>query len=413
MITGGGTAGHTNPGIAIGEALVAAGVDRDRIRFVGGRRGNEEELVTAAGFRIDTLPGRGIPRSVSLGALKAAAELTYGTLVGFWSVLRHRPAAVVCLGGYAAVAVSLAAVLLRVPVVVSEQNARASAVNRLIGRWARVCALPFPDTDLPNGVVTGNPIRQAVVDAVVGGDRATARRRLDLPADRVVVAVWSGSLGATSVNTATRELVEGWAGRSDLAVRHIVGRRDWDRFATPPELDGLLYQLVEYETAMPDVLVAADVAVCRSGASTVAELAVAGLPTVLVPLPNAPRDHQRANAAELVEAGGARLLDDGDLDGPTLAGRLEDLVDDGNTRRVMARAAASVGRPDAAAAVARLVVEAAGIDITRIGAARIGAARIEAAQIDADEAAPTAGDPSPRPDPPRPPSDGDPRGDRR
>ncbi|MFV0259554.1 MAG: UDP-N-acetylglucosamine--N-acetylmuramyl-(pentapeptide) pyrophosphoryl-undecaprenol N-acetylglucosamine transferase, partial [Acidimicrobiales bacterium] len=362
VITGGGTAGHTNPGIAIGEALVAAGVDRNRIRFVGGRRGNEEELVTAAGFRIDTLPGRGIPRSVSLRALKAAVELAYGTLVGFWSVLRHRPAAVVCLGGYAAVAVSLAAVLLRVPVVVSEQNARASAVNRLIGRWARVCALPFPDTDLPDGVVTGNPIRRAVVDAVVGGDRAAARGRLGLPADRVVVAVWSGSLGATSVNTATRELVERWADRSDLALRHIVGRRDWERFATPPPLDGLVYQLVEYETAMPDVLLAADVAVCRSGASTVAELAVAGLPAVLVPLPNAPRDHQRANAAELVDAGGARLLEDGDLAGSTLADGLADLVDDEATRRAMARAASSVGRPDAAAAVGRRGLDAGGLN---------------------------------------------------
>jgi len=365
VITGGGTAGHTNPGIAVAQSLVALGLAVEDIHFVGGRRGNEGTLVRQAGFTIDELAGRGIQRRPTPANLGAAVSLVRGLVQGFGLVLGHRPRVVLCLGGYAAFAVSLAAVVLRVPVVVTEQNARASAVNRLIGRFAKVCALPFPDTDLPRGVVTGNPSLPAVVAAVTGANVASARAALDLPPDRVVVAVWSGSLGATRVNTAVRELAERWADRSDLAIRHVVGRRDWERFRTPPEAvtaGDLVYQLVEYEDRMPLVLVAADLAVCRSGASTVAEISIAGLPAVLVPLPHAPNDHQRANTAELVAARGAVVVEDAELTAERLAAELEPLIANDDRRRAMARAAAAVARPGAAEAVARLVLEAGGID---------------------------------------------------
>jgi UDP-N-acetylglucosamine:LPS N-acetylglucosamine transferase len=165
------------------------------------------------------------------------------------------------------------------------------------------------------------------------------------------------------VNRAVRGLAERWADRRDVAIRHVVGRRDWDSFATPPETVAagpLVYQLVEYENQMPDLLVAADVAVCRAGASTVAELAIAGLPSVLVPLPIAPRDHQRANTRELVEAGGAVVVDDGELTAERLAAELEPLLDGADRRAAMAVAARSVARPDAATEVAELVLEVGG-----------------------------------------------------
>jgi UDP-N-acetylglucosamine:LPS N-acetylglucosamine transferase len=150
-----------------------------------------------------------------------------------------------------------------------------------------------------------------------------------------------------------------------VAIRHVVGRRDWERFRTPPEAVAagpLVYQLVEYEDRMPLVLVAADLAVCRSGASTVAEIAIAGLPAVLVPLPHAPNDHQRANTAELASARGAVVVEDAELTGERLAAELEPLIASDDRRRAMARAAAAVARPGAAEAVARLVLEAGGID---------------------------------------------------
>jgi UDP-N-acetylglucosamine--N-acetylmuramyl-(pentapeptide) pyrophosphoryl-undecaprenol N-acetylglucosamine transferase len=372
VITGGGTAGHTNPGIAVAQALVGLGVQRDRIRFIGGERGNEGTLVSEAGFEIDVLAGRGFRRSLSPAALKAnlgaAWALTGSFGRAFGLIRRHRPAAVLCLGGYAAAPASLAALTLRVPVVVTEQNARASAVNRLIGRFAQVCALPYPDVDLPRGVLTGNPIRPAVVEAVHAADPAAARRVLGLPLDRRVVAVWSGSLGAGSVNRAVRSLAVLWADRTDVALYHVVGRRDWPDFGHhPPEVatGRLIYRIVDYEQRMAELLSAADLAVCRAGASTTAELAVAGLPSVLVPLPGAPRDHQRANTRELAAAGGAVVIDDADLTGEHLAQILDPLLADSAKLTEMAQAAASVGRPDAARRVAEIL-----LDVGRAGGAR-------------------------------------------
>ena len=362
VITGGGTAGHTNPGIAVAEALVRAGIPAEQVHFVGGQRGNERTLVPDAGFSIDLLPGRGIERRISIASIGAVLSLIVGVVKGFWLVLRRRPMVVLCLGGYAAFAVSMAAVVFRVPVVVTEQNAKASAVNRFIARFAKVCALPFPGTDLPKGVVTGNPSLAAVVESVAGGDVELARDDLGLPHDRVVIGVFSGSLGATSVNKATRDLADRWADRSDVAIRHVVGRRDWAEYSTPPAsvaAGELIYQLVEYETEMPKLLVAADLAISRAGASTVAELAIAGVPSVLVPLPIAPRGAQRANAEELVEAGGAIVVVDGELDAERLESELGPLVNDAERRKQMAEAASTVARPGAADHVAGLLLEAA------------------------------------------------------
>jgi UDP-N-acetylglucosamine--N-acetylmuramyl-(pentapeptide) pyrophosphoryl-undecaprenol N-acetylglucosamine transferase len=362
LITGGGTAGHTNPGIAVAQALVAKGLDPHEVHFVGAARGSEGRLVTDAGFSIDLLPGRGIERRPTLRNLGAVWDLGRALVRAVGIVGRRRPQVVVCLGGYAAAAATAAALLRRIPILVSEQNARASAVNRLFGRWAAVCALPFPDTDLPRGVLTGNPVRPAVVDAVRSLDRASARAALGLPADRTVVAVWAGSLGATRINEAVADLAGRWAARSDLGIYHVVGRRDWERFAQgPPAIDpaGLDYRTVAYEDRIDHLLVAADVAVCRCGASTVAELGVAGLPAVLVPLPGAPRDHQFHNASELVAAGGAVRLSDSEIDGAKLDEVLTPVVDDARRRSAMATASLRVARPDAAERVADLVLELA------------------------------------------------------
>ncbi len=366
VITGGGTAGHTNPGIAVAQALVELGLEPGDVHFVGGSRGNEGELVPAAGFGIDLLPGRGIRRSLSPAGwrdnLGAVVGLGRALVDAMQIVRRRRPGVVLCLGGYASFATSAAALVLRIPVVVSEQNARASAVNRLIGRRAVACTLPYPDTDLPRGVLTGNPIRAEVLEALDSTDRATARTALGLPADRVVLAVWSGSLGARRVNDVVSGLAERWRHRDDLAIHHVVGRRDWPDFCDLAETlagDRLHYQAVAYEDRMPMLLKAADVAITRAGASTTAELAVAGLPAVLVPLPGAPRDHQHANAEELVAAGGGLRVADADLDVDTVAGLIDPLIDDPARRATMALAARSVARPDAARSVAQLVLDLA------------------------------------------------------
>jgi undecaprenyldiphospho-muramoylpentapeptide beta-N-acetylglucosaminyltransferase len=362
LIAGGGTAGHLLPGLAVARALVDAGHDPDTIHFVGSRRGIETRLVPEAGFSLTQLPGRGIQRRLTLDNIAAIIGLLRAVLSGIALVRRRRPAVVLIVGGYASVACAVAATIWRVPMVVAEQNAVAGAVNRLAGRFARVCAVAFPGTDLPRSVVTGNPVRADVLAVDRRRDRDRARAELGVPLDRVLVAVVSGSLGARRVNTAMRDALPALADRRDLAVRHVVGRRDWETMSESPiELggDGLIYRVVEYEDRMDLVFAAADLLIGRAGGTTVAEVTEVGLPAVLVPLPGAPRDHQRANAAALVASGAAVLIPDAELDGARLVREILPIIDSSELRASMEEASRSMAHPDAAERVAQLMEEVA------------------------------------------------------
>lgn len=357
VVAGGGTAGHVLPGIAVARALVARGHDPASIRFVGSARGLEARLVPEAGFGVDLLPGRGIQRRLTLANIGAVWGLARALVQGVVLVRRLRPAVVIVLGGYASLACVVGAFLWRVPVVVTEQNARAGAANRLAGRIARASAVPFAETDLPRKVLTGNPVRPEVlaIDRVVG--RESARRELGLPSHRTVVAVVTGSLGARRVNEAVAGALGSWAERDDVAVRHVIGSRDFDAGWEPPHLpvDGLAYQAVRYEDRMDLVLTAADLLIGRAGGTTVAELAEVGLASLLVPLPAAPRDHQTANAAALARVGAAILVSDAELTSARLVAEVTPLLDDPTRLAAMGAAARTLAHPDAADRVADLV----------------------------------------------------------
>lgn len=366
VVAGGGTAGHVLPGLAVCAALEARGHPPGSLHVIGSARGAETSLVPAAGISLTTLPGRGLnARRVDLANLKAAWDIVRGVVQGVGVVRRLRPSVVLALGGYAAVPGVVGAMLWRVPVVVTEQNARASLANRLAGRVARACAVPTEGTDLPRAVVTGNPVRPEIVSAgevaADAGRRRALRDRLGVEPDRRLVLVQSGSLGARSVNLATIAMVERLAARHDLHVHHVVGRRDWGtEHAPPPRLPdgaGITYVPVEYEEHTDDLMAAADLFVGRAGASTVAELAVVGLGAVLVPLPVAPRDAQRANAMMLADVDAAIVVDDDALDGDSLTELVVDLVDSDGRLTQMAESARSIGRPGAADAVAALCEE--------------------------------------------------------
>jgi len=359
LLAGGGTAGHVIPGLAVARALVARGHEPSSLIFVGSERGVEARLVPEAGFPLVALPGRGIQRKLTLANIRASAGLLVAVAKSVSLVRRRRPNVVVVVGGYASVGCTVGAVLSRVPIVVTEQNARAGLANRLAGRFARAAAVPFPETDLPRKVVAGNPVRPEILAVDRERDRRAARAELGLPDDRKVVAVFSGSLGARRINDAVRDLLPQWRHRGDLAIRHVIGSRDWDEIGGAVELPegGLLYQPVRYEDRMHLLLAAADVAVTRAGGNTVAELAVVGLPAILVPLPIAPRDHQTANAAVLTRAGGAKHVPDHELDAARLREELEELLSDLDQLRAMGKAAQSVAYRDAADRVARLVKE--------------------------------------------------------
>jgi UDP-N-acetylglucosamine--N-acetylmuramyl-(pentapeptide) pyrophosphoryl-undecaprenol N-acetylglucosamine transferase len=369
LMAGGGTAGHLQPALAIAEALVDAGHRRDTIEFVGSRRGQDRATLDGRGFPVTLLPGRGIVRSLSLRDtgrnLDAVAGLVVAAAQAFRLVVRSRPRVVVSVGGYASLPASLAAVALGVPLVLVNVDAVPGSANRLVGRFARASVVGWEGTPLPRPVVTGTPVRPEIAAVSRSPeDRRQARRALGLPEDRVTVSAFGGSLGARRINEAIRGLAALWRDdRHDLSMYHIVGRRDWEACTAPTSAwatgddqgPGLRLVQVPYEERMDLVYTASDLVICRAGAMTVAELAAAGVPSVLVPLPGAPGDHQTANARVLERAGASVLLPDSECEAGSLGRCLDRLLGDPAELAAMERAAASMGRPDAAAAGARVV----------------------------------------------------------
>jgi len=388
LVAGGGTGGHLVPALVVAEAI-AAERGPEAVELVGSRRGLDAELLASHELPATLLPGRGIVRKADPRALAANVVAVVGLAFAFALAVsivgRRRPAVVVAMGGYASVPAALAAALMRVPVVLVNVDAVPGAANRLVGRVARAAAVAFPGTALPRAVLTGAPVRPELVAAAHAGPeaRAEARHSLGLATDGLVVGVVGGSLGARRLNEAVLGLVELWAARPGVAVYHVVGRRDEElvagaaaareRAADPEPADPeraadpeqatsrerrvLQYVWVPYEHDMARFYQAADVVVCRSGANTVAELTVVGVPAVLVPLPGAPGDHQNANAEVLEHAGAAVVVPDPQCTAARLAEVLDALGADGGRLDAMRKAAAALGRPDAVAAVMALLHE--------------------------------------------------------
>lgn len=347
------------PGVAIGQELVRRGVDADRIHFVGSERGVEQTLVPAAGFPLTLLPGRGIQRKLTTDNVGAIFGLVRAFLTSFSLLREHKPNVVVALGGYASVPAGLWAVLLRVPVVVAEQNAVPGLANTIIGKFAKACAVSYDGTELPRSVWTGNPVRPEILAVAEGRtSRAAARASIGVAPDKTLVVVFGGSLGARTINNAVVGALGELADRSKLEIRHIIGHRDFADVTERAHLDadaGLTYTPIEYENDMASVYAACDLVVCRAGATSCAELAVTGTPAVLVPLPGAPGDHQTANARALERPGGAEVIADGDFTSRRFVDTVVRLIDEPDSLSTMAAAAKSVGRPDAAAAVVDVV----------------------------------------------------------
>jgi UDP-N-acetylglucosamine--N-acetylmuramyl-(pentapeptide) pyrophosphoryl-undecaprenol N-acetylglucosamine transferase len=359
FVTGGGTGGHVYPALSVADALVARGHTRDEVRFVGSRRGIEARVVPDAGYPIELLGGRGVQRSLRPRAVLVNVGAVFGLAGAFLRSLRlvgrYRPRVVVGVGGYASFPCVAAARCRRVPAVVHEQNAAPGLANRWAVRMGARAAVSLPGTELGDAVLTGNPVRQEIVDV---------RRHPD--GARPLVGVVGGSLGARRVNDAALELYGAWRARPDVTIRHVSGPRDFQRCGAALDTlrapsDRLAYELVEYEEHMPDLYARASVLVGRAGAVTCAELAVTGTPSILVPLPGAPDDHQTANARALEAGGAAILVADADLDGPRLAQELDALLRAPRRLDGMGDAARAMGRPDAAARVADLVEAAAGL----------------------------------------------------
>jgi UDP-N-acetylglucosamine--N-acetylmuramyl-(pentapeptide) pyrophosphoryl-undecaprenol N-acetylglucosamine transferase len=363
VITGGGTGGHVFPMQAIAEALLERGVSARELRFVGSRRGQEAELLAGGEVALTLLPGRGLRRSmrgVDLARnLGAALGLARAFVLAKWWLRRWRPSVVVSVGGYASLALSAAAVLGRRPLVLVEFDAAPGASLRIFRRFAvaRCCAFPTPGA---NVVVTGAPLRASIesVDrSLVARERAKALAVPPIEPARAVVVVMTGSLGAGRVNAAVRELAVIWSDRRDRTLIHVTGRRDYlEYLSMKPETRALDYRVVAFGD-MAELWSLADVAICRAGALTIAELTALSIPSVLVPLPGAPHDHQTKNALAVVGVGGATMVRDEACSGAALAERLEAVMER-DELATMARAAGTLARPHAAEAIADVVLDA-------------------------------------------------------
>ena len=348
ILAGGGTGGHTYPAIAVADELVRRGW---RVRFVGGRRGIEGRVVPAAGYEIELLPGRGLQRRLTWANVEAIVGAVRAVLAALRIVRTARPVVVVGFGGYASLPCVVAARLRRIPVVVHEQDAAVGLANRLGVRVGARPVISIPGTDLPGATLTGNPVRVEVGAVVRAPDAAPA-----------LVTVVSGSQGARSVNAAAVACYDLWRHRSDLRVRLVTGPRYFDDCAAAitaarRDDDALAYEVVAYEEHMEDVYRRSALVVCRAGAGTVAELTAVGVPSVLVPLPGAPSDHQTRNGRALESAGAGVLLPDAECTGPRLAAAVSDLLADPGRLVAMAAAARSLGEPRAAQRVADVVEE--------------------------------------------------------
>ena len=366
FLTGGGTGGHVFPIRAIAEALVDKGVARDEIVVIGSQRGQEAELLADLGCELVLLPGRGLRRDLRPGALvqnaASVAGLSEAVLRGVALVARRRPRAVVSVGGYAAFAAAAGAVATGRPLVLVDLDATPGLVHRAMSRFAVAITAGLPVEGSSRAVVTGVPVRDEIRTVSRSASaRSAARARLGLPEDVPVVAVVTGSLGAASVNRAVVELAARWRGRRTATLYHVTGRRDVDevRVAHAAAGSDATWRVVEFESDMASLWAACDLAVTRAGATTVAELCVAGVPSVLVPLPGAPGAHQDANAAVLARAGAAVVVDDAEVSAARLDEVLTLLLGDESRLLAMGAAAKALGRPDAASRVASVVLDRA------------------------------------------------------
>jgi len=341
--------------MAVADELRASGAE---VSFLGTRERIEADLVPAAGYEIDFLKVRGIDRGSRVRAAMAGVEAVAAAGTALRVLWRRRPDVVMGGGGFVAGPAGLAAVLGRIPLVLTEADSHLGLANRLLARRARRVCLAFPiaGRDGERYVVTGRPVPPAVLEA----DREAARSRFGIAAGARCLLVMGGSQGARSINECAIAAFAERDGR-DFDVVHVSGRRDFDALAQRLDtaLHGERYTLLAYEPDLGDCLAACDLVLGRSGGS-IFELTAAGRPAVLVPYPHAAAGHQESNAAWMAEAGAATVVRDEELSAERLAAEIGNLLGDAGRLTTMAAASAGLARPDAARRIADQVLAAAG-----------------------------------------------------
>lgn len=362
VLSGGGTAGHINPALALAEELASRGWE---VLFAGTPTGVEAKLVEQAGIPFTGFKASGFNRRKPASLVRGVAAIQKSTGAAKRWFKEVEPDVVVGFGGYVCVPVGRAAEALGIPVAVHEQNSVMGMANRYLARRAAAICLTYEhaasalsDKERSRVRLTGNPVRRSVLAAT----REAGRALFDVPDDARMLLVTGGSLGARQVNNALIALKDELLSRPDVHVVHLTGRREFESVREGLALtDGQSrrWRVIDYLDRMGDAMAAADVIVSRAGASSLAEISALAVPAVLVPFPSATEDHQTMNARAYVEAGCARLVPDDQALSPLFAETLLGLLDDAGERERMRAAARAQKTGDAAAKLADAVIDAA------------------------------------------------------
>lgn len=355
VIAGGGTGGHVTPALALAEALRKQG---QQVLLLGSEHGLETRLVPEAGFELIALKSRQVMGRGLFGSLQGVLGIIGAAFSARAALKQHRAEAVISVGGYAAMPATIAAAFSRIPIAMVEPNAIPGRVNRLSARFAR---LVFPGFEIAakrlgaedRSVLLGVPLREALVQAFAdAGNRRTAVAPYRL-------LVFGGSQGARQINDAMIAGAERLAAL-DVEIFHAAGEADCARVDEAYKKAGVSAEVVVFERNLPARYQWADIAICRSGALTIAELALAGLPALLVPYPFAADNHQAANAEELEKIGAARRLtglEEATTGAEQIANTLQELFSNPAELAAMGNAARGIARPDAARDIVQRCIE--------------------------------------------------------
>jgi UDP-N-acetylglucosamine--N-acetylmuramyl-(pentapeptide) pyrophosphoryl-undecaprenol N-acetylglucosamine transferase len=345
LIAGGGTGGHLYPGLAVARELLRRRPETT-ITFVGTARGLESTIVPREGFALDLIRSAGLKGKSITATARGVALLLPSARDAWRAISRRRPSLVIGVGGYSAGPVVLLAAWRGVPTMVLEQNAMPGVTNRLLARWVKAAAVNYDETlsyFRGKGFVAGNPVRQEFL--------AAGAAQPEVSRDRRRLLVLGGSQGAHAINVAMVAAAAGLVRAGDVELVHQTGTRDAGMVREEYERRGVAARVEAFLDPVVDAMRAADLIVCRAGATTLAELAALGRPAVLVPLPTAADDHQRRNAQVLEAAGAAAVVEERGMTGERLATVVEGLLENAGRLAVMSEAMRAFARPDAAARI--------------------------------------------------------------
>jgi len=353
LVMAGGTGGHVYPALAVARALQAESKD---VVWLGTHRGLESRIVPAAGIDIEWISVKGLRRKGLLALLIAPLQIVWALLQSLGVILRHRPAAVLGMGGFVSGPGGVAAWLTRRPLVIHEQNAAAGLTNRLLARLARVVLQAFPGSfnSSVDAETVGNPVREDIAAIPEPPARYSGRE------GPLRLLVLGGSQGALALNLNVPAALARIDAELRPVVRHQCGERTLDSARQAYGEHGVEVELVPFIEDMAAAYAWADLVVCRAGALTVAELCAAGVPALFVPYPAAVDDHQTANAGPMAAAGAGKIIQESELTPELLAGLLREWLQSRAELQARAERARALAAPNSLRRITELCLEQAG-----------------------------------------------------